>query len=67
MDTVDYVYRFDPKNPGLKVPPSDAEALRDKIADSRLVVVEGAGHVSNMERPEEFDRALAEFLEGLPS
>jgi 3-oxoadipate enol-lactonase len=48
-------------------PPSDAEAMRELIEGSRLVVVEGAGHVSNVERPEEFDRALVEFLEGLPS
>ena len=48
-------------------PPSDAEAMHALIEGSRLAVVEGAGHVSNVERPEEFDRALAEFLEGLPS
>jgi 3-oxoadipate enol-lactonase len=48
-------------------PPSDAEAMSALIEGSRLVRIEGAGHVSNMERPEEFDRALAEFLEGLPS
>jgi 3-oxoadipate enol-lactonase len=43
-------------------PPSDAEAMREKIEGSRLVVIEGAGHLSNVERPEEFNRALAEFL-----
>jgi 3-oxoadipate enol-lactonase len=48
-------------------PPSDAEAMRELIEGSRLVVIVGAGHVSNVERPEEFDRALVEFLEGLPS
>jgi 3-oxoadipate enol-lactonase len=48
-------------------PPSDAEAMRERIEGSRLVVIEGAGHVSNLERPEEFDRALVEFLESLPS
>jgi 3-oxoadipate enol-lactonase len=48
-------------------PPSDAEAMRALIEGSRLVVIEGAGHVSNVERPEEFERALAGFLEGLPS
>ena len=47
-------------------PPSDAEAMHALIDGSRLTVIEGAGHVSNLERPEEFDRALAEFLEGLP-
>ena len=48
-------------------PPSDAEAMRAKIKGSRLVVIEGVGHVSNVERPREFDRALGEFVRGLPS
>ena len=48
-------------------PPSDAEVMSAKISGSRLVVVEGAGHLSNVERPEEFDRALVEFLRGLPA
>lgn len=46
-------------------PPADAEAMRAKIAGSRLTVLEGAGHLSNVERPEEFNRALVEFLRGL--
>ncbi|MET0645840.1 MAG: alpha/beta fold hydrolase [Pyrinomonadaceae bacterium] len=48
-------------------PPADAEAMSAKIEGSRLVVVEGAGHLSNVERPEEFDRALVEFLRRLPA
>lgn len=48
-------------------PPSEAEAMQALIEGSRLQVIEGAGHVSNVERPDEFDRTLAEFLEGLPS
>lgn len=48
-------------------PPSEAESMHAQIEGSRLRVIEGAGHVSNVERPEEFDRALTEFLEGLPS
>jgi pimeloyl-ACP methyl ester carboxylesterase len=48
-------------------PPADSEAMHAKIEGSRLVKIEGAGHVSNLERPGEFDRALAEFLGGLPS
>ena len=43
-------------------PKSDAEAMRSKIEGSRLVEIEGAGHVSNIERPAEFNRALVEFL-----
>jgi 3-oxoadipate enol-lactonase len=46
-------------------PPAMAEAMRAKIKDARLVAVEGAGHASNIERPAEFNRALADFLGGL--
>jgi 3-oxoadipate enol-lactonase len=46
-------------------PPSDAEAMCAKMEGSRLARIEGAGHVSNLERPEEFNRALVEFLHGL--
>ena len=48
-------------------PPSEAEAMNAEIKDSRLVRIEGAGHLSNVERPEEFNLALVEFLRGLPS
>lgn len=48
-------------------PPPDAEAMRDKVKGSRMVLIEGAGHLSNVERPEEFNRALAGFLSDLPS
>ncbi|MDQ3805341.1 MAG: alpha/beta hydrolase [Acidobacteriota bacterium] len=44
-------------------PPSDSETMRARIGGARLEVVEGAGHVSNLERPAEFNRALAEFLD----
>ncbi|HEX8353324.1 MAG TPA: alpha/beta fold hydrolase [Pyrinomonadaceae bacterium] len=48
-------------------PPSDAEAMGAKIRGSRLVRIEGAAHLSNVERPEEFNRALVEFVGGLPT
>ncbi|HYO63940.1 MAG TPA: alpha/beta fold hydrolase [Pyrinomonadaceae bacterium] len=46
-------------------PPTDAELLRREIRGSRLVKLEGAGHVSNLEAPEEFNRALLAFLKDL--
>ncbi|HVG29954.1 MAG TPA: alpha/beta fold hydrolase [Pyrinomonadaceae bacterium] len=46
-------------------PPADSEVMRREIRGSRLVVIEGAGHVSNVERPEEFDAALTKFLRDL--
>lgn len=47
-------------------PPKDSETMRAKISGSRLEVIEGAGHVSNVERPAEFNHALLEFLRRLP-
>ncbi|MFJ7151029.1 alpha/beta fold hydrolase [Streptomyces sp. NPDC100445] len=39
-----------------------AEDLHATLPDSALHVVEGAAHLPNLERPEEFNRALAAFL-----
>lgn len=36
--------------------------MADKIPDSRHIVLEGAGHLSNLEAREEFNAALKEFL-----
>jgi carbonic anhydrase len=33
MNTIDYVYRFDPKNPSTKPPPPDAEAAKRHLED----------------------------------
>lgn len=43
-------------------PPADSEAMHAKIAGSRLVVIENAGHVSNLEQTEQFNNALLGFL-----
>lgn len=43
-------------------PVADAEMMNQKIKGSRLVVLEAAGHVSNMEAAEEFNRAVLDFL-----
>jgi 3-oxoadipate enol-lactonase len=43
-------------------PVADAELLHREIGGSRLQIIEGAGHVSNLERPEEFNTALVKFL-----
>jgi pimeloyl-ACP methyl ester carboxylesterase len=44
-------------------PPALSEEMQRAIAGSELVMITGAGHMSNMERPDEFNRALARFLE----
>jgi pimeloyl-ACP methyl ester carboxylesterase len=43
-------------------PVADAEILRDGIPGSTLVVIEGAGHLPNLERPAEFNEAMTHFL-----
>lgn len=43
-------------------PPKEAEAMHAGITGSRLEVIEGAGHVSNLERPAAVNHVLSEFL-----
>ncbi|MBW8739740.1 MAG: alpha/beta fold hydrolase [Streptomyces turgidiscabies] len=43
-------------------PVSDAEAMHAALPDSALHVIEGAAHMPNLERPAEFNKALADFL-----
>ena len=38
--------------------------LADGIRDSRYVEIAGAGHISNLEQPAEFNAALVDFLAG---
>lgn len=46
-------------------PPERSEAMRREIPIARMEVIEGAGHVSNLERPAAFNRALSDFLKSL--
>lgn len=43
-------------------PPADSETMRAAISRARLVNIPRAGHLSNIEAPEEFSAALADFL-----
>src|ERR1700685_1682109 len=42
--------------------PTAMRKLHEKLAGSRFVELPGAGHISNMDRPVEFTRAIAGFL-----
>jgi pimeloyl-ACP methyl ester carboxylesterase len=44
-------------------PVSDARFMHERIPDSTLVVVDGAGHLPNLERPAAFNAALADLLQ----
>jgi 3-oxoadipate enol-lactonase len=45
------------------VPPAEAEAMVEALARARLVRIPGAGHLSPLERPDDFARALLAFLD----
>ena len=46
-------------------PPADAEKMHREIRGSRLEMIAGAAHVSNIEEPAEFNRALENFMRSL--
>jgi pimeloyl-ACP methyl ester carboxylesterase len=41
---------------------SIADLLAEKVPDARKVVMPGTAHVPHMERPEEFNRIVLDFL-----
>lgn len=43
-------------------PPADVRQMADGIAGARFVEIPGAGHLSNIEAPAAFNRALLDFL-----
>lgn len=47
-------------------PPNRAEYLRDHIQGAQLHIVEGAGHMVMIERPDEVADLLADFLDRIP-
>ena len=47
-------------------PPNRAEYLRDQIEGAQLHVLEGAGHMVMVERPDEVAGILGEFLDQIP-
>lgn len=46
-------------------PPKYAEFLADRIGEARLEIIDGAGHMVMIERPEEFNRKVLAFLQTL--
>ena len=44
------------------VPPEHSRMIAAGIPDCRLVIIPGAGHLANLERPGDFNRAILEFL-----
>lgn len=42
-----------------------AQAMNKEILNSKLILIENAGHYSNLERPAQFNSALASFIENV--
>jgi pimeloyl-ACP methyl ester carboxylesterase len=47
-------------------PPREARKMHEAIRGSALEIIAAAGHLSNVERPDEFNRIAAAFLASLP-
>jgi 3-oxoadipate enol-lactonase len=47
-------------------PVTDARVIADGVPGAELVVVEGAAHMPNLERPDAFNAALQRLLDRLP-
>ena len=45
------------------IPLAEAEAMFEAIEGSEMVVLENAGHLPNLEQPEKFNEAVADFIE----
>jgi 3-oxoadipate enol-lactonase len=48
-------------------PPAEAEKMAKAVKGAKLVRIPEAGHLSNLDNPEAFNRALTEFVDGLPA
>ncbi|MBK6768030.1 MAG: alpha/beta fold hydrolase [Ardenticatenales bacterium] len=48
------------------MPPAEGEKLKAGIPGAELVLIEGAGHLLNLEQPDLFNDALLDFLSTLP-
>jgi len=46
-------------------PVAKAEELQSHLQNCKLVIIEDAGHMPNMEQPEEFNKVVLDFLDGL--
>jgi 3-oxoadipate enol-lactonase len=46
-------------------PVAKAEELKNNLQNCKLVIIEDAGHMPNLEHPEEFNKAVLDFLEGI--
>jgi pimeloyl-ACP methyl ester carboxylesterase len=49
----------------MATPPDESRHMHDRIPGSVLEIIEGAGHLSSLERPAAVNHVMQEFLAGL--
>jgi pimeloyl-ACP methyl ester carboxylesterase len=49
------------------IPPAEAEAMAKAIPHNDLHLIDKAGHLPNLEQPEEFNSIVSKFLTALPA
>jgi pimeloyl-ACP methyl ester carboxylesterase len=52
-------------NEDVVTPPALSVELAGLVPRAQLAIVEGAGHLANLEKPELFNRALDDFIAGV--
>ena len=52
------------EDPG--TPPEVARAMHQSVNASRFAEIKGAAHLSNLEKPEEFNDSIVKFLRAVP-
>jgi 3-oxoadipate enol-lactonase len=45
--------------------PEKAEFIASKISQAKLIYIQNGGHTSSVEEPEQYNRAILEFLGGV--
>jgi len=48
------------------MPPKFSHTLRDALPNARLLIIEDAGHMAQLERPDEVAEAMKQFLDDIP-
>ena len=45
------------------IPMSEVQIMQSQLPDAKLVIIKNAGHLLNLEQPNEFNEAIYEFLQ----
>lgn len=66
LATIDVPTLITSGNDDIFIPKTSAGVLKDGIRNSQLHIIQDTGHVSNLERPTQYNRVMDDFLASLP-